>query len=106
MDISKKMAGLGALGVAVVSATGTIVVAALQKNTSTTAISRTDTPVVVNRPRDANGSPLPVSVETLANGVPLVIVGNGNPGCEDASPSPSPSPTPSPSPEPSPDEVC
>lgn len=47
-------------------------------HSTTTAESRV--PVVVNRPHDVNGSPLPVTVSQLPNGTPLVIVGSGTPG--------------------------
>lgn len=57
------------------------------------------TPIVINRPHAANGSPLPVTVTTAPNGAPLVIVGHGAPvPCPTVTPSPSKLPKPSPSP--------
>lgn len=40
---------------------------------STTSLDKT--PITVYRPHDASGSPLPVTVTTAPNGVPIVIVG-------------------------------
>lgn len=72
-----KAGGAAALLVAV---TG-LVTAVHGTHTETKAISRNDTPVVINRPHDANGSPLPVSVITPGpgGGPPIVIVGHGAP---------------------------
>jgi hypothetical protein len=51
-------------------------------HTTETAVSRNDTPVVINRPHDVNGSPLPVTIVTPGpnGGPPIVIVGHGAPG--------------------------
>lgn len=87
-----------------ITATAGLVTAVYGSHSTVTNVARDDSPVVINRPRDANGSPLPVSVEKLPNGQPLIIVGNGAPG-----PCPSPSPTPTrsgrPSPTPSPTQT-
>lgn len=106
---TKQKAGIGG-GVALIAALTGAYTAFHGTHTETTAVSRNDTPVVINRPHDANGSPLPVSiVQPSHGGPPIVIVGHGAPvPCP--SPSPTPTPTPaahrSPTPSPSPTEDC
>lgn len=105
--VAKKTIFTGAGIAAVLTAIGGVITAVHGSHSTTTAIQRNSTPLVVNRPRDAKGSPLPVTVEKLPDGTPLVIVGHGAPA---PCPSPSPSPTslkmPKPSPTASPADDC
>lgn len=69
----QKLAGFTA---ALVAATGLITAV---HGTHTTTSAHTDAPVVVTRPHDANGSPLPVTASPLGNGQTLIVVGHGTP---------------------------
>lgn len=97
----KKKVAIGGSAVALIAALtgGYTAIHGTKSTTTATAVTRNDTPLVINRPRDKNGSPLPVTVITPGpnGGPPIVIVGSGAP--EDC---PSPTATPSPSPSPSP----
>lgn len=99
-DSTKKKVGAGSLVAGIAAVTG-LYTAVHGSHSETKAITEDRTPIVVNRPRDASGSPLPVTVQKLPNGQPLVIVGHGAPV-----PCPTVTPTPSPVPSPSPTEDC
>ncbi len=75
METKTKAAGGGAVAL-VVALTGAYTAF---HGTHTTNTADSKVPVVVNRPHDINGSPLPVTVSKLPNGAPLIIVGHGAP---------------------------
>lgn len=104
--MEKKTLG-GIAGVtAFLGALAGVVTAVHGSHSTTTAITRNDTkPVVINRPKDAHGSPLPVQVIQPSQGPPIVIVGHGAP-CTEPSPTPTPTPTTSPTPVPTPTDGC
>lgn len=79
---TKQKAGIGG-GVALIAALTGAYTAFHGTHTETTAVSRNDTPVVINRPHDVNGSPLPVTVipGSKNGGPPIVIVGAEPPSC-------------------------
>jgi hypothetical protein len=95
----KQKAGIAGITAAMVAAGG-LYTAVHGSHSETKAISRNDTPVVINRPHDANGSPLPVTVITPGpnGGPPIVIVGAEPPRCfyggTEAKPLPDPHCTP------------
>lgn len=99
-DSTKKKVGAGSLVAGIAAVTG-LYTAVHGSHSETKAITEDRTPIVVNRPHDANGSPLPVTVTQAPNGgPPIVIVGHGAPvPCPTVTPSQSPSPSPSPSPK-------
>lgn len=84
-----------------------VITAVHGSHSTNTAITRNDTPIVINRPTDAAGSPKPVTVIDRKDGPPIVIVGHGAPmPCPTVSPTPTPSPTVKPSPTPTPSPTC
>lgn len=105
---NKKKLAWGGGAAAAITAAATLISSVYSPHTQSTAISRNDTPIVVNRPTDANGSPRPVTVITQKAGPPIVIVGSGAPPlpCETPSPTPTSTPTPKPTPTPSPTPSC
>lgn len=74
----KQKVGLAGAAAALVAVTGVITAV---HGTHTTTTANSTAPVVVNRPHDASGSPLPVTVSPLPNGQSLVIVGAEPPRC-------------------------
>lgn len=103
MDTKKKV-GIGAGAAALVTAVAGLVTAVFGSHSTDTAVTRNDTPIVINRPHDSSGSPLPVTVVTQKSGPPIVIVGHGAPtACATPTSTPSPVQTPTPSPTETPD---
>ena len=76
-DTTKTKAKVGGGAAALIIAFTGAYTAIHGSHSTTTAENKT--PVVINRPHDASGSPLPVTVSKLPNGTPLVIVGSGAP---------------------------
>jgi Rieske Fe-S protein len=81
MDSSTKKKASAGGAVALIAAVTGLYTAVHGTHTTTTAVSRNDTPVVINRPHDVNGSPLPVTVVPNKGGPPIVIVGAEPPAC-------------------------
>lgn len=78
MEATTKRKATAGGAVALVAAATGLITAIHGSHTTTTADSKI--PVVINRPHDVNGSPLPVTITQGPNGgPPIVIVGNGAP---------------------------
>lgn len=109
--MEKKTVG-GIAGVtAFLGAAAGVITAVHGSHSTNTAITRNDTkPIVINRPHDAKGSPLPITVVQPSQGPPIVIVGHGAPApCVTPSPTATPRSTQSPRPTPTPtptDDPC
>lgn len=79
METKTKASAAGAAALVTALAAG--ITAIHGSHSTNTAITRNDTkPLVINRPHDVNGSPLPVQVIQPTTGPPIVIVGHGAPG--------------------------